>query len=170
MALPTLSTDRLRLRSLELADRRALKAIFRERESSRFLGADLTDERQLAAMHERRMAYQGAPGTGHWIAELRDGPVVGLLHLRDSWELPGDVPEIGWYLDPSAVGEGYASEAAACLISYGLDELAVPEIWALIHVDNTPSQTLAQRLGMVQTGRGDHYGAPHLEWTIRRPG
>jgi RimJ/RimL family protein N-acetyltransferase len=143
--------------------------MFRDRESSKFLGADFTDEQQLAAMHERRLSYRGAPGTGHWIAELHSGAVVGLVHLRDSWELPGDVAEIGWYLDPNGLGKGYASEAAGRLIDYGLDELELPAIWALIHVCNTASQRVAQRLGMLQTGRGEHYGAPHLEWMIRRP-
>jgi RimJ/RimL family protein N-acetyltransferase len=97
---------------------------------------------------------------GHWVIEL-DGEVVGIAHLRPSWELPGEVAELGYYLEPTYGGKGLATEAAAALLDYGLSTLGLPAVWALIHESNVASLKLAQRLGFLVVGSGVHYGDLH---------
>ncbi|MFI6044887.1 GNAT family N-acetyltransferase [Nocardia sp. NPDC051321] len=97
---------------------------------------------------------------GHW-AFLEGDTVVGIGHLRPSWELPGDLPEIGWYLSPIHGGRGLATEAAAALLQHGLINLGLTSVWALVHADNKPSLNLAARLGFLLVGTGFHYGADH---------
>ena len=106
------------------------------------------------------MAYSGPPELGHW-AFIHDETLVGLGHLRPSWELPGALPEIGWYLASRHGGRGLATEAARALLRYGLHQLGLHSVWALIHRDNTPSLRLASRLGFLCVGSGVYYGAPH---------
>jgi hypothetical protein len=55
--------------------------------------------------------------------------------------------EVGWGLRKAYWGQGYAFEAASACIDYAFDELGWDEVTHLIEDANTPSQTLATRLG-----------------------
>jgi RimJ/RimL family protein N-acetyltransferase len=96
--VPSLRTARLVLRAIEPADTEAVVKVFADPEMSRLLGADFSDPEQARAMVQRRLAYDGPDGMGHWVIEL-DGTVIGIGHLRPSWELPGEVAEIGYFVD-----------------------------------------------------------------------
>ncbi|SDY35944.1 Protein N-acetyltransferase, RimJ/RimL family [Amycolatopsis xylanica] len=89
------------------------------------------------------------------------GVVIGIAHLRPSWELPGDVAEIGYSLDSSYGGKGFATEAAAAVVDYGLNTLGLPAVWALVHESNVASLKLAERVGFLNVGVEEYYGAPH---------
>ena len=143
----------------ELRGARVLR-VFADPEIIEYLPDDLADAEQGRTMVERRLAYTGPPGTGHWAIDV-DGTLVGLVHLCPSWELPGEVAEIGWYLDPRYSGRGLATEAATVLLQHGLRTLGLPAVWALVHEDNTASLALARRSGFVEVGSGPHYGATH---------
>lgn len=135
-------------------------ALFADPVISAHSGVDLPDPDLARAMVDNRLAYEGPPELGHRVM-VRENQVVGPAHLRPSKELPGDLPEIGWYLDTRFGGSGLATEAARALLRHGLDELGPNSVWALAHVDNTPSLRLAERLGFLVVGRGFHYNGPH---------
>ena len=63
----------------------------------------------------------------------------------------GDEIEIGWYLHPDAVGQGWAAEAAEATIRHGLSN-GVERIWALMWRSNEPSAKVARRIGMRELG------------------
>ncbi|GAB3477195.1 GNAT family N-acetyltransferase [Amycolatopsis cihanbeyliensis] len=142
------------------ADAPAVLRVFADPEMSRFLEADLSDPARAKEMVERRLDYQGPEGTGHWVVEL-GGTVVGLAHLRPSWELPVEGAEIGWFVDGAYGGRGLATEAAALLLEHGFDTVGLPAVWALVHEANLASRKLAERLGFQDVGGGEHYGGPH---------
>ena len=127
---------------------------------STHLGADLSDPDVARAMVDNRLAYEGPPELGHWVIML-DDDLIGLAHLRPSKELPGDLPEIGWYLSARHGGRGLATEAALALLRHGLDEMGPNSGWALVRVDNAPSLRLAERLGFLVVGLGSHYNGAH---------
>jgi RimJ/RimL family protein N-acetyltransferase len=160
MSVPALRTERLVLRGIERGDADAVGKVFADPAMSRFLGADFTDPVQVKEMFERRLAYDGPEGMGHWVIEL-GGEVVGVGHLRPSWELPGEVAEVGYYIAGAHSGQGLATEAAAALLDHGLSTLGLPAVWALIHESNVASLKLAQRLGFLDVGSGVHYGDAH---------
>ncbi|MBE3001732.1 GNAT family N-acetyltransferase [Nocardiopsis sp. HNM0947] len=155
-----LISERLVLEPLSEAHADAVVDLFADPAMSRLLGADLSDPDLARTMVENRLAYDGPPELGHW-AVLLDHELVGLAHLRPSAELPGELPEIGWYLAARHGGRGLATEAARVLLRHGLDDLALHSVWALVHVDNAPSLRLAQRLGFLPVGEGHHYNGPH---------
>lgn len=159
--VPELRTARLLLRPLHVDDTDAVVRIFADPALSRFLAADLTDPEQARAMVNRRLTGRVPAGMGHW-AVVRDGAVIGLAHLRPSWELPGELPEMGWFLAREHQGVGLAAEAARAVLDHGLRRLGLPSVWALIRPGNEPSRRLAARLGFLEVGAGDHYGARHL--------
>jgi RimJ/RimL family protein N-acetyltransferase len=160
MSVPVLRTERLVLRGLEPADTDAVVRVFADPGMSRFFAADFSDPAQAKTMIERRLGYDGPEGMGHWVIEL-GGAVVGIGHLRPSWELPGQLVEIGYYVDRAYGGKGLATEAAGALLDHGLSILGLPAVWALIHESNVASLKLAERLGFLDVGSGVHYGDTH---------
>ncbi len=160
MTLPTLTTSRLTLRQLVEADREAVVKVFSDPEMSRFFAADFSDPASASAMVDRRLTYRGPAGQGHWAIE-RDGEVIGVAHLRPSSELPGGVPELGYYVASAHAGQGLATEAAQAVLDHGLGVLGLPAIWALVHEHNAASRKVAARLGFLDVGSGIHYGDLH---------
>ena len=160
MSVPVLRTPRLTLRGLQPADTEAMLRVFADPAQSRYLAADLSDPGNCRAMVERRLAYDGPDGLGHWAIE-RDGHVIGLAHLRPSAALPAGTAELGYFLHPAHSGQGLATEAAAALLDHGLTTVGVPAVWALVHESNVASRKLAERLGFRDVGGEHHYGGPH---------
>ncbi|WP_194833471.1 GNAT family N-acetyltransferase [Nocardia sp. XZ_19_369] len=160
MGQTTLETERLTLVPLRAEHTDAVVEVFADKSMSTYLDLDISAPDNAREMMRQRLAFDGPPGMGHW-AFLQGGTVVGIGHLRPSWELPGELPEIGWYLSPTYGGRGLATEAAAALLHHGLADLALNSVWALVHVDNKPSLQLAARLGFLTVGTGVHYGAEH---------
>ncbi|WP_121181436.1 GNAT family N-acetyltransferase [Nocardiopsis sp. Huas11] len=153
-------TRRLVLEPLAEGHADAVVGLFAAPEMSTYLGADLSDPGTARTMVGGRLAYEGPAELGHWVL-LLDGALVGLAHLRPSRELPGGLPEIGWYVGARCAGAGLATEAAGALLRHGLDELRLTSVWALVHVDNAASLRVAERLGFLPVGEGTHYGGPH---------
>ncbi|MBP2330172.1 RimJ/RimL family protein N-acetyltransferase [Kibdelosporangium banguiense] len=157
---PTLRTERLVIRPLREDDRRDVRDIFSDPAITRLLSKNANEPGWIDETVDRRLGYDGPAGMGHW-AFVEDDILVGVGHLRPSWELPGGVPEIGWFLGTAHQGRGLATEAAAALRDHGLYTLRLPAVWALVHRDNTASTRLSERLGFVEVGTGQHYGDSH---------
>ncbi len=158
---PEITTSRLRLRALTESDTEEIVKLFADPALSAHFAVPLTDPDLVREMVGRRLAYRGPAGMGHWAIE-RDGEVIGLAHLRPSEELPGGVPEIGYYLARAHGGQGLATEAARALLEQGLVGLGLPSVWALVGESNVASLNLVRRLGFLDVGSGDHYGSgPH---------
>lgn len=165
MTPPVLRTERLVLRALRNSDADAATELLADPEVSRWLAVDPGAARIGV---ERRLSYQGPAGMGHW-AILLDDTLVGLAHLRPSRELPGEVAEMGWHLAPAYWGQGLATEAAQAVLRHGFDTLGLPAVFALVHESNVGSLKLAQRLGFLDVGGGEHYGGPHRVHIALRP-
>jgi RimJ/RimL family protein N-acetyltransferase len=56
--------------------------------------------------------------------------------------------EVGWALHIGYRGQGYATEAAQALITYGFEKLGLHRIWADTSNMNVPSMKVMERLGM----------------------
>jgi len=80
--------------------------------------------------------------SGKWLG--RTGP-----WCPEGW--PGT--EVGWGVLPSAMGRGYAHEAAVATMDWAFDTLGWTDIIHSIAPDNAPSIALAERLGLHPRGR-----------------
>lgn len=85
------------------------------------------------------------------------GPVIGDLMLRceDAWaqsemadEARGAQAELGWVLDPTRTGRGYATEAVRALVRHGFEDLGVRRVTANCFLANDASWRLMERVGM----------------------
>ena len=86
-----------------------------------------------------------------------------------------DEVELGYLLDAPWQGQGYASEAAAALVTWGFEALALPRIVALALPEHAASLRVMRRLGMQPDGTAHHHGfdvvrfvLTRAEWEARR--
>lgn len=143
-AIPTLETERLRLRAPCEADFPAEAEFFASQASHFVGGPKRPDEtwRALAMM----LGHWMLRGYGFWgIEDKADGTYLGRVGL---WGPEGwPEPEIGWTLMPHATGKGYATEAALAARAYAYDVLNWPTAISLIDPANVTSEAVARRLG-----------------------
>lgn len=150
------TTDRLLLRPWTHDDAPRLLDLQSRLEVVKWLGdGEPVLMKDLDEAHARidRYAADGArPPFGFSAVErLADGLVLGTVLLVELPNAADGEVEIGWHLHPDAWGGGYATEAARALLGLGF-EAGLPEIFAVSHVDNYPSQAVMRRLGMEDRG------------------
>jgi ribosomal-protein-alanine N-acetyltransferase len=63
--------------------------------------------------------------------------------------------EVGWRLGREHWGHGYATEAGQAALEFGFDQLELDQIVAMIGLDNSRSQQVAERLGMTRDPADD---------------
>lgn len=136
----------------------AVVELFADPLTSRYVSRDFSDPAAAAELVAERLAYAGPPMLGSWVFRHRD-EVIGLGHLGPSRQLPPSFVDTGWFLSPKYVGAGFCTEAMRSLLDYGLSELGIPAIWALIHPENAASRAVAARLGFARVGDGRYYGS-----------
>ena len=152
--MPTLETERLRLRELTEADAPALLELYRDPTVMRFMGAPPSSvEVEAGNITAHRSNYYATRGYGLWGVVARDEDVIigrcGLLDatIRDRAEV-----EISYLLAPDARGRGLATEAARAVLSFATSSLGLRRVVAVVHPDNEPSRRVAERLGMTCDG------------------
>jgi RimJ/RimL family protein N-acetyltransferase len=91
------------------------------------------------------------------IVELHDGTTVGdfMFRRHDAWsqsdvdeQAVGRQVELGWVLDPTQTGRGYATEAVRELLRHGFEDLGVHRVTAGCFAADEVSWRLMERLGM----------------------
>jgi RimJ/RimL family protein N-acetyltransferase len=145
--VPTLVTDRLRLRLPDLGDLPAFTAMTADPSVMAFLngGEPLSDDeswQRLAAM------------LGHWallghglfaVEEIATATVIGRIGLLRPPGWPA--LELAWTLARPAWGKGYATEAAIAARSWAIATLAPGRLVSLIDPRNERSIRVAEKLG-----------------------
>ena len=80
------------------------------------------------------------------------GPVIGNCGIRrkpeNDWEA-----DIGYELAPEYWGQGYATEAALAIVSFGFREVGLHRISSWCIADNTASAKVLERVGLRPEGR-----------------
>ncbi len=99
---------------------------------------------------------------GHWaIWHKLDQKVIGCTMLKP---LPDDDRvEVGWHQNPDYWGNGYATEAAKGAIEYGVSQVELGEIFAILLAENQASWRVAERCGLKHQGQTDRYHGLVLE-------
>jgi RimJ/RimL family protein N-acetyltransferase len=171
----TLETERLLIRAFVLEDgdaySRLLDAAFGADSYGSSDAKRVIFEYQVAADAGLPLLHQ--PPYGDRAIVLRSGaeiigsvgfaPALAPFGLLPSFEASTlFTPEVGlfWALSPEWQGHGYATEAAAAMISYAFDELRLRRIVATTEHDNARSISVMRRLGM----RLERNPAPEPHW------
>jgi RimJ/RimL family protein N-acetyltransferase len=121
------------------------------------LGSSLT-RAESDAVVDRYATELQVEGWGLWAVEVVGGaPFIGMVGLhRVNPAVPcAPAVEVGWRLTPEHWGHGYATEAAAASLQFGLVEGGLAEIVAFTTTVNVRSQAVMERIGMARDVGGD---------------
>jgi ribosomal-protein-alanine N-acetyltransferase len=154
-----LQTERLRLRELGAADADFVLELLTDPDFVRFIGDrgvhDLESAKSYIASGPQ--ASYAQHGHGLWLAEIAaTGEPAGMCGLVRRASL--DRPDLGYAWLPRFRGRGYAAEAAAAVLEFGLTTLRLSRVLAIVTPDNAPSRRLLEKLGMQSEGERDFDG------------
>lgn len=148
VTIPTLETDRLRLRAPKLEDH-APFASFLSSPRAAFVGGPLTDPMVLSRVFGHAAGMWLLRGFGTFIFERKsDGVAIG--HGGPWQPMPWPEPELGWCIwRDDDEGEGYVTEAMTTIHRWVFEHLGWTTAVSYIDTDNHRSAAVAKRLGAV---------------------
>lgn len=150
---PVLHTERLDLRQVLLDDADLIYAFNSDIEALRHIARDPFDEVDQAAA---RAATFRSDYLEHkalwWTFVLRDnGTPVGYGGLFGI-DADTSAAEVGYGLVRDHWGRGYAGEAVAAMVSYGIGTMRLHRIHARVHPGNAASEKILENLGFLKEG------------------
>ena len=150
---PTLETARLRLRPVTDADADALFAVHSNAYVLRYWDSPPWTDRSRAARFIAACRQMADDGTGARLAIDRasDGAFVGWCALT-RWNPDYRSASLGYCLNDTAWGNGYATEAAQALLQWGLDTLDLNRVQAETDTRNLASARVLEKLGFLREG------------------
>lgn len=166
--IPTIYAPRLRLRPLEFEDATVLYRIYQNEGVLQYFPTTTPPplekvERFIAGQleHWETHAY------GNWgIVPHEEDQIIGWVGLQFLPEL--NETEIGHLLDKPYWGKGLATEAASKSVRYGLDELKLDHMIALVHRENIASQRVIQKCGTTYVETIPIWGIDLMRYRVNR--
>lgn len=167
---PILTTSRLMLREMSLADLDFVAAMLADPEVMRFYPkcySRAEAEAWVGRQIERYVRY----GHGLWLVlDRSSGEAVGQVGLTVQ-EVDGvDEPEVGYLIHRPFWRRGFASEAALATRDYAFRTLKKRRVISLIRPENVPSRGVAAKMGMAVEKRTIRAGFEHLVFAVSAPG
>lgn len=161
----TVTGHRLTLRELTTDDIDAVLAIYGDPLATQHLSFEPRTRDQVAAtITAVTDAAHAQPRTEYSLAAARTptdevtGEVIGFARLViDTQHTGQNSGQVGFALRPDAWGHGLGTETVRLLLHLGFDELGLHRIWGARAPDNTISDHLMRKLGMVEEGRIRHH-------------
>jgi RimJ/RimL family protein N-acetyltransferase len=149
MLVPTIATERLRLRPYDLSD---------VPELARLIGTREVAENLLRVPHpyteqDARTFILSVRESGEArfaIALAEEQNLIGGIGLRIHVQHPR--AELGYWLGTPYWGRGYATEASRAVVHYGFETLGLRRIYASAFRENIASAKVLQKLGMQHEG------------------
>lgn len=151
--LPTIPTERLRLRWLTSADVPALVAVFGDPEVCRFWSRPaLQDLAAAEALYDEIVSCFAARTLFQWgIAERGTNAVVGTCTLA-ALSAEHRRAEVGFALARAAWGRGYIAEALPALLRFAFETLDLHRLEADVDPRNERSIRALERVGFEREG------------------
>jgi RimJ/RimL family protein N-acetyltransferase len=152
-------TERLILRGWEEEDREPLAAMHADPEVMEHGGYPAPLSR--AESGQRFEHYQESLnrlGYGYLVVRTHAGDFlghVGISTIPILHRAVGEGVQIGWFLVRRAWGHGYATEAAKAALMHGFSNHRFAEVLSYTDPNNTRSQAVMKRLGMLRLPSSD---------------
>jgi [ribosomal protein S5]-alanine N-acetyltransferase len=150
---PTLHTGHLRLRPFTDADADALYALHSNAHVLRYWDSPPWSEPARAERFIAACRQMAEEGTGARVAMERasEGSFIGWCSLS-RWNPDYRSASLGYCLDDSAWGQGYATEGAHALLQWAFDATDLNRVQAEADTRNAASARVLEKLGFVREG------------------
>ncbi len=147
-----LETERLMLRRLTPDDLAALVALDSDPAVMRYItGGEPTPVEEITNDYLPAFLayYERGDRWGFWAAiEKTTGSFLGWFHLRPHDDDPEDEPELGYRLNRSAWGHGYATEGSTALIHKAFTKLGARRVYAETMAVHAASRRVMEKAGL----------------------
>lgn len=169
---PRLETDRLVLRAHEAEDLGGSHRIWSNPEVTRHIGGEPSTRESSWSRILRFVGHWRLLGYGYWAVVEREGGAyvgeVGFGSFKRTIDPPlDDDPEMGWVLDPSRHGRGYATEAVRAALAWGFEHVGAASLSCIVTPDNHASLRVAAKCGFREARRTTYKGSDLV--VMRRP-
>jgi ribosomal-protein-alanine N-acetyltransferase len=150
---PILETERLLLREIVKEDAQGIFNCFSNNDVTRYYGQDTLTSIEQAKQFVEFFAKNYNEKRGiRWGIEIKGYQgIIGTIGFN-AWFTKHKRAEIGYELHPEYWQKGYATEAVSEVISYGLKELDLTRIGAIVFIENIASNELLTKLGFEKEG------------------
>jgi RimJ/RimL family protein N-acetyltransferase len=145
-----IETERLILRDWRDSDVAPFAELGRDPEVMKYFPALATPD-DTDGIIQRIRDHFTRDAFGLWAVEVKAGPAfVGFCGLQrvpfESHFTPA--VEVGWRFARAAWGHGYATEGGRAALAFARDTLHLPQVVAMVAIDNLRSAAVCERLGM----------------------
>jgi RimJ/RimL family protein N-acetyltransferase len=166
---PVIETARLFLREMTLDDLDFMAALLGDADVMRYFPHVEDRDGARGSIEKNRARYE-RDGHGFWLAvdKATAEPVgrVGLLR-QQPFSDGVDHAEVAYMIHVPYQRRGYAFEAAAAVRDWAFAR-DYDHVISLIRPENTPSEAVARKLGLVPTQHVEFFGMAHRVWRLDR--
>jgi len=167
-----LLSDRLILTPLESTDIDLAVDLWTDPEVVRYI-CDVPTEAEVRQEMPDTIRRGGNGCIGIWcIADRRTGDKLGSAYLLPMPTEEDDVDydlivmgrmpdadiEVGYFLKPSAWGQGYATEVCKCMLQFAFQEASLNELVASVDANNVASKNVLEKSGFRYLGQAPCWG------------
>ena len=150
---PNLITERLQLRLIQPSDAEFILEGLSDKRVTKYYAVHYDT---MEAVQEQMQFYEQLlrDGTGVWWAfSLKDSEELLGACGFSTLEAENKKAEIGFWLLPDHWGKGYIPEATGAVVKYGLGEMGLNRIEAIVEGGNEQSERVLKKLGFAFEGR-----------------
>ncbi len=152
--IPQITTERLLLRPLDLADAPDIQRLAGDRDvafSTENIPHPYEDGMAERWVESSKRKFQRGELVNFAIILKSDGAFVGAIGLRI--DIENNEAEVGYWLGKPYWGQGYATEAASPVIEYAFWKLGLDRVRAFHFTRNPASGRVLEKVGMSYKGR-----------------
>jgi [ribosomal protein S5]-alanine N-acetyltransferase len=166
LATEEILTARLSLRRPAAADIDAIHAIHRDERACLHNPSDMLATRAEAEdLYRRWDEHWQRHGFGYWVVRRHHSrEPVGFCGIKLMRLHGREVLNLFYRLDPSAWGNGLATEAAAAVVGWAAAHVPDRPLVARVRPDNAASVRVAARVGLHRAEHLDSPGEDGLDW------
>ncbi len=123
-------------------------------------------------LFERMFDLDGGRRKPLLVVRKEDEKPLGVININEISRGVFQNCALGWWIGREHAGQGYMHEGLAATLSHVFLDLGLHRAEANIQPENTPSTSLAERVGMVLEGRSERYlkirgrWRDHERWAI----
>ena len=144
-----ITTKRLTIRPIQMGDEKEIHEYAGDKSlTMMFFLPKETFEETAAFVKENAAAWNSADQTNFEFVILLGGKIIGgcdcdLGHSEDR-----SYATLGWIINKNYRNQGYASEAAAAIMDFTFEYLAISKVYAQCDINNPASFEVMRRIGM----------------------